>query len=66
MAGQPERGPRLYAVVLLVTAIVATVLLVIIAGWVVPSVARALASLPVVVIVLVVGTLIVLLRALRR
>jgi hypothetical protein len=53
-------------VALIVTAVVLAVLLVIIVGTMVPAVGQALAGLPIVVIALVVGTLLVLARALRR
>jgi hypothetical protein len=66
VAAQPDHGPRVRAVALLVGAVVLTVLLVVVAGAMVPSVGQALATLPVVVIVLVVGTMVVLARTLRR
>lgn len=66
MAAQPDHGPRVHAVALIVVAVVLLVLLVIIVGWMVPAVGQALATLPIVVIVLVVGTLLILARALRR
>ena len=63
---QSERAPRDRRVVLIVGALVAVVLAVNIISAFVPGMDGALASMPVVVLILLVGTVGVLARAIRR
>ena len=63
---RPEGSPRDRRVVLLVAALVLTVLAVNVASVLVPGFDGALASLPIVVLLLLVGTLLILARSLRR
>ena len=58
--------PRDRRVVLLIAALVIGVLVVNVVSAIVPGMDGALASLPIVVVILVAGTLLVLARALRR
>ena len=66
MAAQPERGPRVRTVVLLVAALVAAVLGANLLSALIPALDGAMASMPLVVLVLVGGTTVVLGRTLRR
>jgi hypothetical protein len=66
MAAQPERGPRVRTVVLLVAALVAAVLGANLLSALIPGLDGAMASMPLVVLVLVGGTTVVLGRTLRR
>jgi hypothetical protein len=66
MAAQPERGPRVRTVVLLVAALVATVLGANLLSALIPGLDGAMASMPLVVLVLVGGTTVILGRTLRR
>ena len=60
------RAPRDRRVILLVGALVVAILAINLVSAVVPGMDGALASLPIVVLLLVVGTLLVLVRSLRR
>jgi hypothetical protein len=66
MAAQPERGHRVRTVVLLVAALVAAVLGANLLSALIPGLDGAMASMPLVVLVLVGGTTVVLGRTLRR
>ena len=66
MAAQPERGPRARTVVLLVAALVAAVLGANLLSALIPGLDGALASVPLIVLILVGGTTVVLGRTLRR
>lgn len=66
MAAQPERGPRARTVVLLVAALVAAVLGANLLSALIPGLDGALASVPLIVLLLVGGTTVVLGRTLRR
>ncbi|HZW00734.1 MAG TPA: hypothetical protein VFF55_04125 [Candidatus Deferrimicrobium sp.] len=66
MAAQPERGPRARTVVLLVAALVAAVLGASLLSALIPGLDGALASVPLIVLILVGGTTVVLGRTLRR
>ncbi len=66
MAAQPERGPRTRTVVLLVAALVAAVLGANLLSALIPGLDGALASVPLIVLILVGGTTVVLGRTLRR
>jgi len=66
MAAQPERGPRARTVVLLVAALVAAVLGANLLSVLIPGLGGALASVPLIVLILVGGTTVVLGRTLRR
>jgi len=63
---RPEGSPRDRRVVLLVAALVIAVLAVNVASALIPGFDGALASLPIVVLLLLVGTLLILARSLRR
>lgn len=62
----PTPAPRDRTVVLVLAALVVAVLVVNVVSAFVPGMDGALASAPIIVIVLVVGTLLVLVRAIRR
>jgi hypothetical protein len=64
----PESGgaPRDRRVILIVASLVVALLAVNVVSALVPGMDGALASLPIVVVVLVVGTLVILARTLRR
>ena len=64
--GPSARAPRDRRVVLLVAALVVAILAINLVSALVPGLDGALASLPVVVLLLVVGTLLILGRSLRR
>lgn len=68
MASPTDRpgAPRDRRVALLIAALVAGVLVINVVSALVPGMDGALASLPIVVVILVAGTLLVLARALRR
>lgn len=66
MAAQPERGPRARTVVLLVAALVAAVLGANLLSALIPGLDGALATVPLIVLLLVGGTTVVLGRTLRR
>jgi hypothetical protein len=66
MAAQPDRGPRTRTVVLLVAALVAAVLGANLLSALIPGLDGALASVPLIVLILVGGTTVVLGRTLRR
>lgn len=59
-------APRDRRVALLIAALVSGVLVINVVSALVPGMDGALASLPIVVVILVAGTLLVLVRALRR
>ena len=61
-----ERAPRDRRVVLLIALLVAAILVINVISALVPGMDGALASLPVVVLILVAGTLVILARTLRR
>ncbi len=61
-----EGAPRDHRVILLIVALAVTVLLVSVVSALIPGIDWALATLPIVVLVLVVGTVIVLFGVLRR
>jgi len=63
---QSEGAPRDRRVVLVIGVLVAAILVVNIVSALVPGVDGALASLPIVVLILVVGTVLILARSLRR
>ena len=63
---QSEGAPRDRRVVLVIGALVAVILVVNIISALVPGIDGALASLPIVVLILVVGTALILARSLRR
>jgi hypothetical protein len=63
---QPERAPRDRRVVLLLGALVAAVLIVNVVSAMVPGMDGALASMPIVVLILIVVTVVVLGRSIRR
>ena len=66
MAAGPERGLRATTVVLFLAGLVVTVLAVSVLSALVPDIDAALASLPIVGLLLVGGTVVVLGRTLRR
>lgn len=66
MAAGPERGPRATIVVLFLAGLVVTVLAVSVLSALVPDIDGALASLPLVGLLLVGGTVVILGRTLRR
>lgn len=66
MAAGPERGPRATTVVLFLAGLVITVLAVSVLSALVPDIDGALASLPLVGLLLVGGTVVILGRTLRR
>ncbi len=61
-----ERAPRDRRVVLLIALLVVAILVINVISALVPGMDGALASLPVVVLILVAGTLVILARTLRR
>jgi len=61
-----ERAPRDRRVVLLIGLLVVAILVINVISALVPGMDGALASLPVVVLILVAGTLVILARTLRR
>jgi hypothetical protein len=61
-----ERAPRDRRVVLVIGVLVVAILVINVISALVPGLDGALASLPVVVLILVVGTLVILVRTLRR
>jgi hypothetical protein len=61
-----ERAPRDRRVVLVIGGLVVAILAINVISALVPGLDGALASLPVVVLILVVGTLVILVRTLRR
>ena len=63
---QSEGAPRDRRVVLVIGALVAVILVVNIISALVPGIDGALASLPIVMLILVVGTALILARSLRR
>ena len=63
---RPEQAPRDRKVVVLMAALVITVLAINVVSAVVPGMDGALAPMPIVVLILVVGTLLVLGRSIRR
>lgn len=63
---QSEGAPRDRRVVLVIGALVAVIVVVNIISALVPGIDGALASLPIVVLILVVGTALILARSLRR
>jgi hypothetical protein len=63
---QPERAPRDRRVVLLLGALVVAVLIVNVVSAMVPGMDGALASMPIVVLILIVVTVVVLGRSIRR
>ena len=63
---QPEGAPRDRRVLLVIGALVVGVLLIGLVSALVPAVDLTLASWPIVVLILVVGTVLILVRALRR
>ena len=63
---RPEGPPRDRRVVLLVAALVLAVLAINVVSALVPGFGGVLASLPIVVLLLLVGTLLILARSLRR
>jgi len=63
---RPERAPRDRRVVLVIGVLVVAILVINVISALVPGLDGALASLPVVVLILVVGTLVILVRTLRR
>lgn len=66
MAAGPERGPRATTVVLFLAGLVITVLAVSVLSALVPDIDGALASLPLVGLLLVGGTVVILGRTLCR
>jgi hypothetical protein len=66
VAAGPERGPRATTVVLFLAGLVVTVLAVSVLSALVPDIDGALASLPLVGLLLVGGTVVILVRTLRR
>ncbi len=66
MTVDPERGPRARTVVLFLAALVVTVLAVSVLSALVPGLDGALASLPLVGLLLVGGTIVILGRTLHR
>jgi hypothetical protein len=66
VAAEPERGPRATTVVLFLAGLVVTVLAVSVLSALVPDIDGALASLPLVGLLLVGGTVVILGRTLRR
>jgi hypothetical protein len=66
VAAGPERGPRATTVVLFLAGLVVTVLAVSVLSALVPDIDGALASLPLVGLLLVGGTVVILGRTLRR
>jgi len=66
VAAGPERGPRATIVVLFLAGLVVTVLAVGVLSALVPDIDGALASLPLVGLLLVGGTVVILGRTLRR
>lgn len=66
MAAGPERGPRATTVVLFLAGLVVTVLAVSVLSALVPDIDGPLASLPLVGLLLVGGTVVILGRTLRR
>lgn len=63
---RPDGAPRGRRVVLIIGVLVAAVLVVNLVSALIPGVDGALATLPIVVLVLVAGTLLILARSLRR
>jgi hypothetical protein len=63
---QPERAPRDRRVVLVIALLVIAILVINVVSALVPGMDGALASMPIVVAILVGGTLVILVRALRR
>jgi len=61
-----ERAPRDRRVVLVIALLVVAILVINVISALVPGMDGALASLPVVVLILVAGTLVILARTLRR
>jgi hypothetical protein len=66
VAAGPERGPRATTVVLFLAGLVVTVLAVSVLSALVPDIDGPLASLPLVGLLLVGGTVVILGRTLRR
>jgi hypothetical protein len=63
---RPERAPRDRRVVLVIGVLVVAILGINVISALVPGMDGAFASMPVVVLILVVGTLVILVRTLRR
>ena len=63
---RPERAPRDRRVVLVIGLLVAAILVINVISALIPGFDGALASMPVVVLILVVGTVVILVRTLRR
>lgn len=63
---RPERAPRDRRVVLVIAVLVIAILVINVVSALVPGMDGALASMPIVVAILVGGTLVILVRALRR